>query len=57
MKAYSTNNTAANNKWALANYEQWFQQRKEMLPDYECKQPMEVLLSDDPKEIGHSLSL
>ena len=57
MKAYSTKNTAANNKWALTNYEQWFEQRKETLSAYECKQPMEVLLSNDPKEIGHILSL
>ena len=42
MKAYSTKNTVSNNKWALTNFEQWFEQSKETIPDCRSKQPMEV---------------
>ena len=57
MKAYSTKNTVSNNKWALTNFEQWFEQRKETIPDCRSKQPMEVLISNDPTEICQVLSL
>ncbi|XP_011406250.1 PREDICTED: glutamine-rich protein 1-like [Amphimedon queenslandica] len=57
MKSYCTKHTASNNKWALNNFQEWFVQRKTSLPKYESRQPLELLLTDEPSELSHILSM
>ena len=44
MKTYSRKNTAINNKWALKNFEDWFNARRESLSVEEKRQALELLL-------------
>ena len=57
MKTYSGKNTAINNKWALKNFEDWFNARRESLSVEEKRQALEVLLTDDPSELCDTLIL
>ena len=57
MKTYSVKNMSINNKWVLKNFQDWFNERKKSLSFEERRQPLEVLLSDDPSELCDTLSL
>ena len=57
MKTYTGKNTAINNKWALKNFMDWFNARRESLSFEEKRQALEVLLTDDPSELCDTLIL
>lgn len=56
-ETYSVKNMAINNKWALKNFEDWFNGRSRALSIEPSKKPLEVLLTDDPSELCHIFSM
>ena len=57
MKTYSAKHMTINNKWALKNFKDWFNARRETLSVEEKRQALEVLLTDDPSELCDTLIL
>lgn len=58
MKGNTVKNTAANNKWALNNFSQWYTERQKKLPlsDQLDPEPLNMLLSDNHEELCKVLS-